>query len=426
MKVLILTYYWPPAGGSGVQRWLKFVKYLQDFGITPIVYTVANPDFSILDASLEKEIPQGVEVLKQPIWEPYKLASFLSKNKNSKTNAGFLNSKQSRFAKLSTYIRANFFIPDARMFWVKPSVKFLKEYLKENPVDAIISSGPPHTLHKIGLELKKETRIPWISDFRDPWTDIDYFHQLPLSKNAKKKHFKMEQEVLNNSDAVLVVGETMKENYLKHNKNTVVITNGFDSNVLNSAELLDEEFSITHIGMMNENRNPTMLWDVLKELCTEDANFKNDLCIQLIGKLDASVINGIEGNNLNENTRIINYLPHDEVAVFQKKSQVLLLAVNEVPSARGIITGKIFEYLVAKRPILAIGPTDGDLAKILTESEAGTIVDFGDRKTLKIKIKELYQAFKKNELNIHAKNIEKYHRKELTKQMADLIKRTVS
>ena len=154
MKVLILTYYWPPAGGSGVQRWLKFVKYLQNFGITPVVYTVDNPDFSILDTSLEKEIPQGVEVLKQPIWEPYKLASFLSKNKNSKTNVGFLNSKQSRFAKLSTYIRANFFIPDARMFWVKPSVKFLKEYLKENPVDAIISSGPPHTLHKIGLELK--------------------------------------------------------------------------------------------------------------------------------------------------------------------------------------------------------------------------------------------------------------------------------
>ncbi|MDG1805735.1 glycosyltransferase family 4 protein [Flavicella sp.] len=426
MKVLILTYYWPPAGGSGVQRWLKFVKYLQNFGITPVVYTVDNPDFSILDTSLEKEIPQGVEVLKQPIWEPYKLASFLSKNKNSKTNVGFLNSKQSRFAKLSTYIRANFFIPDARMFWVKPSVKFLKEYLKENPVDAIISSGPPHTLHKIGLELKKETGIPWISDFRDPWTDIDYFHQLPLSKNAKKKHFKMEQEVLNTSDAVVVVGETMKENYLKHNKNTVVITNGFDSNVSNSAELLDEKFSITHVGMMNEDRNPTMLWDVLKELCTEDANFKNDVCIQLIGKLDASVINGIEGNSLKENTRIINYLPHDKVAVFQKKSQVLLLAVNEVPSARGIITGKIFEYLVAKRPILAIGPIDGDLAKILTESEAGAIVDFGDSKTLKIKIKELYQAFKKNELHIDPKNIEKYHRKELTKQMADLIKRTVS
>lgn len=425
MKVLILTYYWPPAGGSGVQRWLKFVKYLQEFGITPIVYTVDNPDFSIEDTGLSKDIPEGIEVLKQPIWEPYKLASFFSKGKKLKTNAGFLNSNQSLFGKLSTYIRANYFIPDARMFWVKPSVTYLEKYLKENPVDLIISSGPPHSLHKIALELKEKTKTKWISDFRDPWTDIDYFHQLPLTENAKKKHFEMEKKVLENSDAVVVVGKTMRENYLKFNENTVVITNGFDVDTEPQEIILDTKFSITHIGMMNEDRNPVILWKALTALCKEVEGFSENLTIQLIGKLDGSVIEAIEENGLKENTELVPYLPHEEVYEYQKKSQLLLLALNNVPSAKGIITGKIFEYLVAKRPILAIGPKDGDLAEILEETESGKIVDFEDVENLKIVLKEFYHDYLKKELNVSSKGIHKYHRKELTKELAELIKNTV-
>ena len=425
MKVLILTYYWPPAGGSGVQRWLKFVKYMQEFDIIPVVYTADNPSYAILDSGLENEIPESIQVLKSPIWEPYTLLSFFTRKKEIKTSAGFLQSKKSLFSKFSSHIRANYFIPDARMFWIKPSVKFLETYLNENPIDLIISSGPPHSLHKIALELKKKTGIKWISDFRDPWTDIDYFHQLPLSLSAKKKHFTMEKEVLTNADAVLVVGKTMCQKYLGFNNNTYVITNGYDI-ALNEQEVkLDTDFTITHIGMMNEDRNPHSLWKSLSVLSKEIKGFSDHLKIQLIGEVDSSVLESIELSGLKDNVALISYLPHKEVFQYQRKSQILLLAINRVPSAKGIITGKIFEYLVAKRPILAIGPIDGDLAEILKETNSGSINAFDDIVGLSRSLKKSYQDYRGETLQIDSKDIAKYHRKELTRQLAELIKKTV-
>lgn len=425
MKVLILTYYWPPSGGSGVQRWLKFVKYFQEFGITPVVYTVDNPDYAVEDETLQNEIPEGVVVLKQPIWEPYKLASIFSRNKAKKTSAGFLSKNQSVLGKLATYIRANYFIPDARMFWIKPSVKYLEAYLKNNSIDLIISSGPPHSLHLIAKELKTKTGIKWISDFRDPWTDIDYFHQLPLTKRAKNNHEKLEQAVLKESDAVLVVGKTMQKNYLPFNKNTFVISNGFDLEVKEPEKILDEKFSITHIGMMNADRNPNILWKVLSELKEEVEGFAKDIEIQLIGKLAEEVLADLAHFDLFSLVKQIPYLPHQEVQEYQRKSQVLLLAVNKVPSAKGIVTGKIFEYLVAKRPILAIGPEDGDLAEILKKSKSGEIVDFDAHVKLKALVLEYYEAYKIKKLAIASEGIEKYHRKNITQQLSTLLKTKV-
>ncbi len=193
-KVLIITYYWPPAGGSGVQRWLKFVKYFRDFGIEPIVYTVENAKYPIIDNTLEKDIPENVEILKQPIWEPNNLFSVFGKKKSE--SAGFLNQNPSFFGKVLQYIRANYFIPDARKFWVIPSVTYLKKYLSEYKVDVVITTGPPHSTHLIGLRLKELTGIKWIADFRDPWTEIDYFHQLPLTKKSIRKHQALEENVL--------------------------------------------------------------------------------------------------------------------------------------------------------------------------------------------------------------------------------------
>jgi hypothetical protein len=425
LKVLIITYYWPPAGGSGVQRWLKFVKYLQGLGITPVVYSVESPEYAIEDKTLEKEIPAGVEVIRQPIWEPYKLAELFSKSKAKKTSAGFLSQKQSFLGRIATYIRANYFIPDARMFWIKPSVKYLETYLKENGIDLIISSGPPHSLHLIAQKIKEKTGVKWVSDFRDPWTDIDYFHQLPLSKRAKKKHFSLEKEVLQKSDAVLVVGKTMQNNYLGFNKNTHVVSNGFDIENSEPEKKLDEKFSITHIGMMNEDRNPIVLWNVLAELKNEIDGFEADLEIKLIGKLAAIVLKDLELNSLTNQVNRIDYLPHNEVQIYQRKSQVLLLAVNKVPSAKGIVTGKIFEYLVAKRPILAIGPEDGDLSEILSKSKVGKIVDFDDHKKLKSVIVEMYNDYKKNDLKVSSQDIEQYHRKNITEQLSKLLKTIV-
>ena len=418
MKVLIITYYWPPSGGSGVQRWLKFVKYIQQYNIEPVIYTVDNPNYAIADETLLKEVPSDIEILKHPIKEPNNLLSIFG-NKKKQTSAGFLDANPSFFGKIAQYIRANFFIPDARKYWVKPSVKFLSKYLSENKIDVIITTGPPHSLHLIGLQLKQKLSqslgIKWIADFRDPWTDIDYFHQLPLTKKAIKKHHQLEKEVISNADTVLVVGKTMKENYLKFNRNIEVITNGFDTSINNSVAVL-------HIGMMNADRNPIMLWKVLSEIIKENDEFANKFQLKLIGKCADEVKESIKSYGLSTHLEMIGYLPHNEVINFQKSAQILLLAVNKVPSAKAIITGKIFEYLQVKRPILAIAPTDGDLAEIINLTNSGIVVDFEDAETLKKTILELYNAYKNNNLEINSKHIEQYHRKNLTGQLASIIK----
>ena len=422
-KVLIITYYWPPAGGSGVQRWLKFVKYFREFEIEPIVYTVDNPNYPIEDKSLLNDIPVGLDILKQPIWEPNQIFSIFGKKKTE--SAGFLNANPSFFGKLLQYIRANYFIPDARKFWIKPSVKYLKKYLNENKIDVIITTGPPHSLHLIGLNLKKLLNVKWIADFRDPWTEIDYFHQLPLTKRAIKKHHLFEIEVLKTADSVLVVGNTMAEKYNKYNKNTFTITNGFDGELCDDKVELDSKFTLTHIGLMNADRNPKMLWEVLSEIIVENKNFENDFNLKLIGKIDASVVQEISKYNLAKNVEIVNYVSHNKVIEYQKKSQVLLLIVNNVPSARGIITGKIFEYLMVKRPILAIAPKNGDLAKIIDETNSGYVVDFKEREQLKMIILDLYSKFKNKKLIVDSKNIDQFHRRELTKKVSEIIKSIV-
>ncbi|MBT7424669.1 MAG: glycosyltransferase [Flavobacterium sp.] len=423
-KVLIITYYWPPAGGSGVQRWLKFSKYLRDFEIEPVIYTIDNPSYPILDKSSESEIPKDLEILKQAIFEPNSMLSFFGRN-NKKESAGFLNPNPTFLGKIVQYIRANYFIPDARKFWIQPSVNFLSNYLENNHIDAIITTGPPHSMHLIGLELKKKLGIKWISDFRDPWTEIDYFQQLPLTKKAIKKHQDLEQVVLRKSDMVIVVGETMKDKFLKYTKRIEVLTNGFDTIETSLTQELDEKFSITHVGLMNSDRNPTILWEVLNEISNTNLNFKNDLRIKLIGKLDDAVIQDLKVFDHNT-IETIPYLDHKDISKYQASSQILLLSINEVPSAKGIITGKIFEYLQAKRPILAIGPEDGDAAMILKNTNAGTIVGFKNKTALKATILKLYKDFKEEKLVVKSINIEQYHRKNITSQLAEVIKKVVS
>ncbi len=422
-KVLIITYYWPPAGGPGVQRWLKFTKYLRDFDIEPVIYTIDNPSYPVLDFSSENEIPKDIEVLKQPIFEPNSVFTFFRVN-NKKESAGFLNPNPTLLGKMIQYIRANYFIPDGRKFWIQPSVKFLSNYLKNHKIDVIISTGPPHSMHLIGLKLKKQLGIKWISDFRDPWTEIDYFKQLPLTKKAIEKHHQLEQEVLINSDMVIVVGETMKQKYLKHNKRIKVLTNGFDTFQTSLTQKLDSSFSITHVGSMNSDRNPKILWKVLKEMCDTNSDFKNDLKIKFIGEIDDSVIQDIKVFD-SKTVERIPYVDHKDVNSYQVYSQILLLSINNVPSARGIITGKIFEYLQAKRPILAIGPEDGDVADILKNTNAGIIVDFNNKIKLRASILDFYNKYKKGNLHVKLGSIDQYYRKNITSQLAQVIKKIV-
>lgn len=424
MKALIITYYWPPSGGSGVQRWLKFVKYLRDFQIEPVIYTVKNPNYAIEDNTLQSEVPENIEVIRQSIWEPNNLLSFFGSNKKE-TSAGFLSPNPSIIGKLAQYIRANYFIPDARKYWIKPSIKYLTKYLKDNKIDIIITTGPPHSTHLIGLKLRKKLNIKWIADFRDPWTEIDYFHQLPLTKRSIEMHHQMEEQVLKNADTVLVVGKTMANSFKKFTKKIEVITNGYDTYEIKKEVRLDEKFSLVHIGMLNSDRNHVILWKTLQELCLENREFSDDLQLKFIGKLANDVVRDIEKYKLKKHTTFINYLVHSEVLRHQLSAQVLLLSVNNVPSAKGIITGKIFEYLQANRPILAIGPTNGDLAEIINYTNSGIIIDFENEFKLKKVILKLYNDFKNNVLKVDSRNIKHYHRKELTNQLAKIIKEVI-
>ncbi len=417
MKVLIITYYWPPAGGSGVQRWLYFVKYLRDFGIEPIVYTVENPAYPILDTSLEELVPAGVTVIGNKIWEPN--SWFQKKNQVA---AGFLPQKPTLSQKFIRYIRANYFIPDARKFWVKPSVKKLNQYLQTHPVDWIISTGPPHSLHLIGQRLHQKTGIKWLADFRDPWTDIDYFHQLPLTRKSLIKHQKLEKSVIQSATTVVVVSNEMQKAYAAFTDNCHVITNGYDGDIV-SNPILDTPFTMTHIGMLNADRNPVFFWEVIRELLDSNEAFEEAVQINLVGKISDEVKQSIRQFDLEKYINYSNYVPHQTVYKLQRKSQVLLLFINRVPSAKGIVTGKFFEYLQAQRPILAIAPEEGDLAKIIKETQSGSLVGFDDKEALTNTIIALFTAYQSNNLTVNTVGIDKYHRKNLTGELAKLLKK---
>lgn len=430
-KVLIITYYWPPSGGAGVQRWLKFVKYIREFGWEPVIYTPLNAEYPVIDDTLLNDIPAGVEVIRTPIWEPYEFYKKITgKKSSSKINSGFLNHKRSPgiVEKLSVWIRGNLFIPDARKFWINPSVRFLNKYLSEHKVDAIVSTGPPHSMHLIALALKEHINIPWLADFRDPWTDIDYYKDMNISAYADKKHKGLELKTIKGCSAMVVVSRDMKVNYEMMGANNVhLITNGYDSDDMDVQNVVrDTKFSISHIGTLPPSLNLKGLWKALSELSDTLPNFRENLEIKLIGKVDNSITDDISAFNLGNQFTKIEYVTHDKAALLMKQSAILLLAINkDSPNAKGILTGKIFEYLASSRPIFAIGPSDGDLAQILKETEAGFISEYDDLEGIKKTVLMLYQKYLGNDLNNSPKGIEKYSRKNLTAELAGVLNQMI-
>ena len=426
-KVLIITYYWPPSGGAGVQRWLKFSKYLREYGWEPVIYTPENPEAPAVDHSLENDIPEGITVIKLPIFEPYSAYKrFVGMKPGDKVNAGFLQEKEKpgRAEGFAVWLRGNFFIPDARRFWINPSIKYLTKYLKDNPVDAIVSTGPPHSMHLIAMHLNKSFNIPWLADFRDPWTGIDFYHQLKLTSFANKLHHKLEKKVLSTATEVTVISRDMMNEF-----NGIVergyklVTNGYDEEDISPLpqNQLDDEFTISHIGSLNPARNPLILWKVLAEMVKNNPLFANALRIKLVGKVDIGVMKSIEDFGLTEYLTRIEYMPHRDVMHEIQKSQVLLLLINNTPNAKGILTGKIFEYLGSGRPILNIGPEDGDAAAMLTNADAGQTAGYQNEEAMQRILNDYFIKFSEQRLESNTGYRLKYSRKELTKQIAGIL-----
>lgn len=422
-RVLIISYYWPPSGGAGVQRWLKFSKYLREFGWEPVIYTPENPEYPGHDDSLQKDIPECITVLKTRIWEPYLLYKlFTGRKKHEKVQAGFINeSKKPGIAeRLSTWLRGNLFIPDARRFWIKPSVRYLVKWLRENPVDAVVSTGPPHSMHLIALGVKKKLNIPWLADFRDPWTQIDFYDQLMLTKCADRKHKRLEKQVLTHADKVVTVSPNWAKDLKSlYEREIEVLTNGFDpEDFINLPEFNYDAFNITHLGSLNADRNPLELWKVLGELVKEDVFFKKNLRIRLIGKTDISVMETLEKNGLTTFVEKTDYLAHDKALALAAQSAILLLPINNTPNLMGITPGKLFEYLALKRPILVTGPKEGDTAKIVAKTNSGEVADFNNSEKMKDLLLGWRRKFEEGSLQATLQGVEEYSRRNLTHSMS--------
>ncbi|WP_396155733.1 glycosyltransferase family 4 protein [Flavobacterium macrobrachii] len=422
-KLLIITYYWPPAGGPGVQRWLKFVKYLPDFNVQPIVYIPENPTYPIIDNGLQSEVSEKAIILKKKIVEPYGFASFLGKNKTKKISSGIIpnQKKQSFLEKTLLWVRGNIFIPDARFLWVKPSVKYLKKYIEENQIDTIVTSGPPHSLHLIGLQLKKELNVKWFADFRDPWTTIGYHKALKLSSSAEKKHKALEKEVLTTADTIIVTSKTTKTEFQAITSQPIeVITNGYDLEKV-SKQPLDEKFTLAHIGSFLSERNPRILWKALKELTKENPDFRRDFQLKLIGAVSQEVLDTISEFRLNDFVLNLGYISHQEAVEHQRKSQVLLLIEINSNDTKSIIPGKLFEYMVSERPIIALGPEGSDFAEIITSTNTGVFFLYDELEQLKELLLKYYNLYKEQNLKVHAVGLQQYSRKSLTEQLTKII-----
>lgn len=424
MKVLIITYYWPPAGGPGVQRWLKFVKYLPDFGIEPIVYIPENPTYPLVDEGLLSEVNPNVTILKQRITEPYAWASAFSKNSTKKISSGIIPAakKQSFLQRIMLWVRGNLFVPDARVLWVKPSVNYLSKYIKENGIETIITTGPPHSLHLIGLRLKELHSLKWIADFRDPWTTIGYHKALKLSDSAAKKHKDLERKVLNSADSILVTSPTTKAEFQQLTAKPIdVITNGYDTEMI-PKQPLDEKFTLAHIGSFLSERNPKLLWESLSELIAENEQFRTDFQLKLIGAVSSEVMESITNAGLQSYVNNIGYVSHNEAVTEQRKSQVLLLVEIDSEDTKCIIPGKLFEYMVSERPILAIGPEGADFASIIQSTNTGVFMLYADKERIKQTILNYFNLYKDENLKANAVGLQQFSRKNLTSQLVSILR----
>lgn len=525
-RVLIITYYWPPSSGSGVQRWLKFSKYLPEFGWQPVIYTPSNPDTDLADSTLERDIPEGAEIVRRRIVEPYAIFRMFSSVGKSETSgnraakplrkvlsektetstapvnscsapatpAGTVHTvssavnpinavgKKSLTMRFSLWIRANIFVPDPRCMWIGPSVRFLKKYLEEHPVDVIVSTGPPHSMHLIARRLHRRTGIKWIADFRDPWTKIFYFKHLPMLKSVAARHARLENGVLREADAVVsvtdlitrqlesaVVGNVSagdkcrtdgtgshRSDQNKTGPEEVnaasrfhTVENGYDEADFPTGVVQNPYFTLTHTGVFSVEGNPDMLWKVLGDLCRELPDFRKDLRIVLAGKTDKEVLDDIGRNGLASTLTNYGYVRHSESNRLQLQSRLLLLPLRKEPEADGILTGKYFEYLASGRPIAAFGPEGGALDLSLQKTKAGRLFGWEDYDSLRTYILALYTGYrnsvngsgngsdmaadgendscngKKNTLpaglNPNREEISKYSRRSLTARMVQLL-----
>jgi len=419
-KVLIITYYWPPSGGAGVQRWLKFAKYLPEFGWQPIILTV-NPEYASYpqrDESLSKEVGPDCLVYTTKSFELYNLYKLVS-GKKEVPYGGFANeSKEGLLQKFSKFLRGNFLLPDPRKGWNKYAFKKAAELIREFNINTVVTTSPPHSTQLIGLKLQRKFNIRWIADLRDPWTDIYYYNQFKHTALALRIDKNYELKVVEKADVLVTVSEDVKRIFAEKSElpiaeKTVVIPNGYDEDDFRITNIPTETRKIiTYTGTISEAYDVESL---LEALCLLSEDSKSQLLIRFVGKVPSSVEMKFRSAGLE--IELVGYVDHAKSIEYLFRSDMLLLVIPKVKNNKGILTGKFFEYLASQKPILAIGPTDGDLAKIIQETQCGKLFDYEDSKGMLQFIQETLVLPK---TTIKTELASQYSRKELTRKITEL------
>jgi glycosyltransferase involved in cell wall biosynthesis len=424
-KVLIITYYWPPSGGSGVQRWLKFVKYLPQFAWQPYVFTPENPSFELRDESLLKDVPPEAEILHFPIWEPYSIFNRLAGNKGRVPQANSAPRPDSLFKKISLWIRGNLFIPDPRVFWVRPSVKFLNDFLLEQNIRTVITTGPPHSVHLIGLGLKKKNpSLRWIADFRDPWSEWGFLDTIKVGRLARSIHKRLERLVLQNADKMLTITPFyVKQLERLSGRKVHLLTNGFDEDDFRGLTIRPtEKFIIRHVGMVNEKCNPVPFMESVAALCESNKEFASLVQIDFVGQVNPTFREFVTQHPvLHRITTFTEPIPHAGVIKLYGQSSLLLLVLTGYKDAEGYMPGKLFEYMATGLPILGVGPEEGDAADAMKSYSAGTMLDSGDRKKIEEHIQRLFSKWRSDKKSKVLEDRRLFSRKTIAGELSNLL-----
>ena len=420
-KVLIITYYWPPSGGAGVQRWLKFAKYLPELGWQPVILTV-DPKYASYpqrDESLSAEVGPECLVYTTKSFELYNLYKLIS-GKKEVPYGGFANeSKEGLLQKVSKFLRGNFLLPDPRKGWNKYALRKAIELIQEFGIDMVVTTSPPHSTQLIGLKLKKQFNIRWIADLRDPWTDIYYYNQFHHTALARLIDRSYERNVIEKADVLVTVSEDVKRIFAEKSKlpvvtKTVVIPNGFDEDDFRITNIPTEPKKIiTYTGTISEAYDVDKLLDALARV---NENLRSQLLIRFVGKVPPSVEQRFRDTGLD--VELVGYVDHPKSIEYLLRSDLLLLVIPKVKNNRGILTGKFFEYLASQKPVLAIGPVVGDLAKIINETNCGRIFDYNDPEGM---LRFIHDKLDPVQVSSKTEKASQYSRKELTRKIAELL-----
>lgn len=399
--VIIFTYYWPPVSSGGVWRWLKMSKYLPDFNWNPIIVTVRDGAFSAFDETIVNDVDEKIEVYKTKSYDPYLIYNRLQ-GKNDKSlpeaMAGAVDSG-SVFQRFSYFIRANLFLPDPKIGWVRYAYLKGKELIQSRKIDAIITTGPPHSVHLIGKKLKlKFNKLPWVMDFRDPWTSnymvTEFMKRTQISAYLDKK---LENKTLKLADYVTGISPGLVSEFKDRNHNIKVIYNGFDEADFQSYSAQPSKFfTLSYVGSLKPNMNIVALWDALADLIKQNEEFGRYFRLQFVGNLNPHIVKVIQKLGIGDNLILKEFMPHKQAIDEMRNTQMLLFIVPRATYAKNITSGKVFEYLASRTPMLSLGPTDGNAAWILKKAKRELMIDYDDKVLVKEKLKQSFQVWLNN------------------------------